>query len=140
MTRNLLVAVSGTLLLLAAACGDSDDDGTGGSGGSTSSGTTSTSGSGGGGGSCLSCGDYVSACIIDCPAGVPQELVCADGSWDLLNALNACICGASEGDCEADCPARCTESGEDGANCMACQGAAVADMCQTQFNGCMADM
>ena len=141
MTRTFLWALSGTVLLTLAACGDDDDDGTGGSGGSTSSGTTSTSTSGtGGGGACLGCGDYVSACITECPAGDPQELICAGSSWDMLNALNACICGADEGNCEADCPVRCTGSGEDGPNCLACQGAAVGDMCVDQFNACLADM
>jgi len=133
MTRNLFWAVGGTLLLLVA-CGDGDDGGSGGSGG-----TTSTSGTGGGSGSCLGCGDYVGACITECPAGDPEQLVCSGSSWDMLNALNECICGASAGNCEAACPARCTGTGEDGTDCLTCQSTAVNNLCADQFNACLGD-
>ena len=146
MIRNLWCAVGGTLLLLVA-CGDSDDDGDGGSSStsSTSSTTSSTSGTGGaggsGGGSCLGCGDFVAACVVECPAGDPEELVCAGSSWDMLNAINTCLCSASEGDCETACPNRCTTgTGEYGDDCLACQGAAVSGVCKPQFDSCMADM
>ncbi|MBW2457906.1 MAG: hypothetical protein JRI68_25600 [Deltaproteobacteria bacterium] len=134
-------ALGTVLFLTLGACGDDgdgdDDDGSGGSSSSTSS--SSTSGTGGSA-SCMSCGDFIMACITECPPGEPQEIVCAGSSWDMVNALNGCICGASEGNCEADCPARCTDTGEDGDNCLGCQGAAVGGVCKDAFDACMADM
>jgi len=56
------------------------------------------------------------------------------------DSFDGCIGGESEGNAEADCPARCTNTGEDGDECLACQGAAVGGVCKDAFDACMAEL
>lgn len=141
------LAASG--LCVVAAC-DSDDDGGNGGGGATTTATGSDC-------SCYACADYIAECINECPAGDPEEVLCAD-ALPVLNQVNLCICDAARGDCRDVCAGTCAISDslfggggpggagqggappEDTAQCIPCQSEAVASdgPCAQEWNACMA--
>ena len=145
----ITLAVGGTVALLASAACSSDSNGDGGS---------SPTGSGGACG-CLSCADYTVACITECPAGDPRDVIC-EASLPTVAALNECVCDPNIGNCVKECAYTCSlelnqgggspGSGSgggagglvDSTGCTQCQNNAVmkgSKPCEAAWNACALD-
>ena len=154
--KLLLIAGSvGAMVLAASACfvevNDDGHGGHGGHGGGTSDGGTSSvgNGTGGTGGSvgeggaggsvaCMGCAEFVGACNM---GACPDDPNFCDGSNDLVNAAQACVC--AEDVCGLECTATCTGMGADDATCVSCLATALTsneDQCVTEGDACFADL
>ena len=87
----------------------------------------------GGGSMCLTCSQYVQACLnmSACPS---ESLICQQ-SLAFYQPLETCTCAT----CSSQCTQTCSNMGTDSMSCFGCLAQASQTNCQTQLQACLND-
>jgi hypothetical protein len=90
-------------------------------------------GGAGGGSMCLTCSQYVQACLnmSACPS---ESLICQQ-SLSIYQPLEACTCAT----CSGQCTQTCSNIGTDSMSCFGCLAQAAQNNCPGQLQACLQD-